>query len=61
MNTKPAPRNPDSRVELEVERERNERQHNDDVKTGGNLGDDYRVKDARGNDSAANLHRQRDR
>ncbi|MGZ8289762.1 MAG: hypothetical protein ACXW2U_14750 [Telluria sp.] len=61
MNKKPADLRPDSRIEAEVQRERNERLHNDDLKTGGNLGDDYRIKDARGNDSAANLHRPRDR
>ncbi|MBZ2208749.1 hypothetical protein [Massilia soli] len=50
-----------SRIEAEIERERNERQHNDEVKTGESLGDDFRIKDARENDSSGNLHRARGR
>lgn len=61
MTKKPDEYRPKSRIEAEVQRERNERLHNDDLKTGGNIGDDFRIKDARGNDSAANLHRSRDR
>lgn len=51
----------DSRIESEIQRERNERLHNDDMKTGALLGDDLRMKDARENDCAANLHRSRSR
>lgn len=58
--TKPDTR-PNSRIEAELQRERNERLHNDDVKTGANLGDDFRTKDARENDSATSLHRPRGR
>lgn len=50
-----------SRIESEIQRERNERLHNDDMKTGALLGDDLRMKDARENDSTANLHRSRNR
>ena len=61
MPNKPADLRPNARIEAELERERNERLHNDDLKTGGNMDDDFRIKDARGNDSASNLHRSRDR
>ena len=52
---------PNSRIELELQRERNERLHNDEVKTGESLGDDFRIKDARENDSSGNLQRSRGR
>jgi len=50
-----------SRIEAEIERERAERQHNDEAKTGERVGDDFRIKDARENDSSGNLHRSRAR
>ena len=53
--------NQQSRIEAEIQRERNERQHNDEVKTGESFGDDFRIKDARENDSSGNLHRSRGR
>jgi hypothetical protein len=61
MNKTTADVRPNSRIEAEIQRERNERLHNDDVKTGANLGDDFRIKDARENDSSTNLHRSRGR
>jgi hypothetical protein len=50
-----------SRIEVELKRERDERLHNDEVKTGESFGDDFRSKDARENDSSGNLHRPRGR
>lgn len=61
MNKNTEDLRPGSRIEAEIQRERNERLHNDDVKTGALLGDDFRMKDARENDSTANLHRSRSR
>ena len=61
MNQTKANVRPTSRIEVEIQRERNERLHNDDLKSGGLVGDDFRIKDARENDSAANLHRSRTR
>lgn len=55
------PTTPNSRIEAEIQRERNERLHNDEVKTGESRGDDFRIKDARENDSSGNLHRSRNR
>lgn len=52
---------PNSRIEAELKRERNERLHNDEVKIGESLGDDFRTKDARENDSSGTLHRARGR
>ena len=52
---------PNARIEVELKRERNERLHNDEAKIGENLGDDFRTKDARENDSSGNLHRARGR
>lgn len=50
-----------SRVEREVEREREERHKNDDAKSGIAADDDFRMKDARDSASSSNLHRARDR
>lgn len=61
MNNTSADVRPDSRVAAEIARERNERLHNDDVKTGASFGDDFRIKDARENDSSTKLHRSRGR
>ena len=61
MNKTTADVLPNSRIEAEIERERNERLHNDDVKTGASLGDDFRIKDARENDSSTSVHRSRTR
>lgn len=55
------PTTPKSRIETEIERERNERLHNDEVRTGESLGDDLRTKDARENDSSGTLQRSRGR
>ena len=52
---------PNARIEAELKRERNERQHNDEAKTGESLGDDFRTKDARENESSGNLRRSRGR
>jgi hypothetical protein len=52
---------PTSRIEAEIQRERNERLHNDDVRTGASAGDDLRIKEARENDSSTTLHRSRER
>ena len=61
MNKTTAGVRPASRIEAEIQRERKERLHNDDVKTGAILGDDFRIKDARENDTSTNLHRSRAR
>ena len=61
MTTTKSNTRPNSRIEAEIQRERKERLHNDDVKTGAILGDDFRIKDARENDSSTNLHRSRAR
>ncbi|NML62648.1 hypothetical protein HHL21_16505 [Massilia sp. RP-1-19] len=61
MNKTTAGLQPNSRIEAEIQRERNERLHNDDVKTGANAGDDVRIKDARENDSSTKLHRPQGR
>lgn len=55
------PTTPKSRIEAEIQRERNERLHNDEVKTGESRGDDSRIKDARENDSSGTLQRSRGR
>ncbi|MCC6069802.1 hypothetical protein ACFSQU_02580 [Massilia sp. GCM10020059] len=55
------PNTPNSRIEAEIQRERNERLHNDEAKTGESRGDDFRIKDARENESSGNLHRSRNR
>ena len=48
-----------SRLDREVEREREQRHKNDETRTGGSSDDDCRVKDARDNSSSGNLHRSR--
>lgn len=50
-----------SRVDREVEREREERHKNDDAKSGIAADDDFRIKDARESTSSSNLHRTRGR
>lgn len=52
---------PNARIEAELQRERDERLRNDDVKIGESLADDFRTKDARENDSSGSLHRSRAR
>lgn len=61
MNKHDTDDGPRSQIEAEIARERCDRQHNDDTRTGANLGDDFRLKDARENDNTANLHRPRHR
>ena len=48
-----------SRLEREVERERDERHKNDDAKSGGNSEQEFRNKDARDSTSSSNLNRTR--
>ena len=48
---------PDSRLEREVERERDQRHKNDETRAGMSSEDDGRLKDARDNSSSGNLHR----
>lgn len=50
---------PSSRLDREVEREREQRHKNDETRTGMSSEDDLRVKDARDNSSSGNLHRSR--
>ena len=52
---------PHSRLEREIERERNQRMKNDDEKSGIGNDDDLRAKDARDNASSGVLHRSRPR
>lgn len=57
MTTKPADSASRDRLEREVERERQQRLQNDDLRTGLGSPDGYRIKDARENANAANLKR----
>ena len=50
-----------SRLDREVEREREERHRNDDARSGLAADDEFRVKDARESTSSGNLNRQRNR
>ena len=50
-----------SRLEREVERERQERLNNDDARAGNVSDDDLRSKDARGSASSGHLNRQHSR
>jgi hypothetical protein len=52
---------PHSRLERELERERNQRLKNDDEKSGIGTEDEFRTKDARDNLSSGLLHRPRSR
>lgn len=52
---------PHSRLEREIERERNQRLKNDDEKSGIRSDDDLRAKDARDNASSGLLQRSRPR
>ena len=47
------------RVEREVERERHERTHNDEARTGLAVDDEFRLKDARESSNSSNLRRSR--
>ena len=47
------------RVDREVERERHERIHNDEARTGLAADDEFRTKDARDSMNSANLRRSR--
>ncbi len=51
---------PDSRLEREIARERDQRLKNDDERTGASV-DDFRHKDARDNTGSSQLHRARAR
>jgi hypothetical protein len=48
-----------SRLEREIEREREERHKNDDARSGIVADDETRLKDARESTSSGNLHRSR--
>ncbi len=48
---------PDSRIEREVEREREERQQNDEARIGVLLDEELRTKDARDNAQGSTLQR----
>ncbi|MES2900328.1 MAG: hypothetical protein V4723_11405 [Pseudomonadota bacterium] len=59
MKISPTPGN--SRLDREVERERDQRCKNDDAKTGMSADEEFRVKDARDNSDSGDLHRARSR
>lgn len=59
MRNSPTPS--DTRLDREVERERDQRHKNDETRTGMSADEEFRVKDARNNASSADLHRQRGR
>ena len=48
-----------ARIEHEVERERNERQLNDEARTGLAVDEEFRTKDARESMNSSNLRRSR--
>lgn len=48
---------PNSRLDREVEREREQRHKNDEARAGILADDDFRVKDARDNNSSGKLNR----
>ncbi len=50
-----------SRIEREVERERDQRHKNDETRTGMSADEELRTKDARDNASSSDLHRPRAR
>ena len=50
-----------SRLDREVEREREERHKHDDAKSGGASEEEFRIKDARESTSSGNLNRSRGR
>lgn len=58
--TKPDPQ-PASRIEREIERERDQRHKNDDERSGISPGSDFRIKDARESSDSGILHRSRAR
>ena len=48
-----------ARIEREVERERNERLHNDEARTGLGADEEFRRKDARESTNSSNLRRSK--
>ncbi|NHZ95974.1 hypothetical protein [Massilia sp. CCM 8734] len=58
--TKPDPQ-PASRIEREIERERDQRHKNDDERSGVSPASDFRIKDARESSDSGILHRSRSR
>ena len=59
MTTHSSPSSSSSRLDREVEREREQRHKNDETRTGVSFDDDCRAKDARDNSSSGNLQRSR--
>ena len=62
MKTDPSQRpgsTPDKRLDREVEREREQRQKNDETRSGMSGDDDFRLKDARDSNSSGNFQRHR--
>lgn len=57
---KPDPQ-PASRIEREIERERDQRHKNDDERAGLSPGADFRIKDARESSDSGILHRSSSR
>ncbi|ATQ76517.1 hypothetical protein CR152_19855 [Massilia violaceinigra] len=58
--TKPDPQ-PASRIEREIERERDQRHKNDEERSGTSPASDFRIKDARESSDSGALHRSRSR
>lgn len=48
---------PNSRLDREVERERDQRHKNDEARTGMSADEEFRNKDARNNSDSSDLHR----
>lgn len=61
MKTSQPPKAPNSRIEREIQRERDQRQKNDDEKSGTSPAADFRIKDARDSSNSGYLHRSRTR
>ena len=52
---------PNSRLDREIERERDQRHKNDETRTGSSSDEELRNKDARNNSSSSDLNRSRER
>jgi hypothetical protein len=61
MKTSLPPKAPNSRIEREIQREREQRQKNGDEKSGTGPAADSRIKDARESSDSGYLHRARTR